>query len=46
MYYLARMIFLDKGFNFQQDVSNGCHDVLMMSINLNNIAILNTIGVD
>ena len=46
MYYLPRIIFLGKEFNFQQDVSNGCHDVLMMSINLNNIATLNTIGVD
>ena len=33
--------FLDKKFNFQPDVCNRCHDVLMMSVNLNNIAILN-----
>ena len=26
--------FLDKGFNFQPHVCNGCHDVLMMSMNL------------
>ena len=32
--------FLDKRFNFQPDVCNGCNDVLM-SINLNDIAILN-----
>ena len=32
--------FLDKGFTFQRYVCNGCHDVLMMSINFNNIAIL------
>ena len=25
---------LDKGFKFQPDVCNGCHDVLMMSKNL------------
>ena len=25
--------FLYKGFKFQSDVCNGCHDVLMMSIN-------------
>ena len=35
------LYFLDKGFKFQTDIFNGCHDVLMMSINLNNIAILN-----
>ena len=36
--------FLDKGFKFQADVCNGCHDVLMMSMNLSNIAILNIHG--
>ena len=33
--------FLDKGYKFQPDVCNGCHDVLMMSISLSSIAILN-----
>ena len=33
--------FLDKKFNFQPDVCNRCHDVLMMSLNPNNIDILN-----
>ena len=33
--------FLDKGFKFQPNVRNGCHDLLMMSIILSNIAILN-----
>ena len=33
-------IFLDKWFKFQPDVCNGCHDVLMMSMNLSDIAIL------
>ena len=33
--------FLDKGFKFQQDVCNGCHDLLRMSMNLSNIDILN-----
>ena len=31
--------FLDKGFKFQPNVCNGCHHVLMMSIN--DIGILN-----
>ena len=29
--------FLDKKFKFQQDVCNGCHDALMMSMNLSGI---------
>ena len=32
--------FLDKGFNFQLHVCNGCHDLLMIYINLSNIDIL------
>ena len=35
-----------KGFKFQPDVCTGCHDVLMMPVNLINIAILNNHGVD
>ena len=38
--------FLDKGFKFQPAFCNGCHDVLLMSIDLNSIAILNTHGLD
>ena len=38
--------FLDKGFKFQPDVCKGCHNVLMMPIKLNDIAILNIRGVD
>ena len=38
--------FLDKGFTFQTNVSNGCHDLLMMSMNLNNIANLTIHGGD
>ena len=36
-------IFLDKGFKFQSSVCYGCHDVLMMSIDINSIVILNMI---
>ena len=32
--------FLNYSFKFQQNVCNRCHDLLMMSINLSNIAIL------
>ena len=38
--------FLDKGFNFQPDVCNGGHNVLMMSMNLRDIDILNINGAD
>ena len=38
--------FLDIGFKFQPDGCNESHDVLMMSMNLSNIAILNINGAD
>ena len=33
--------FLNKGFKFQPNVCNGYHDLVMMSLNLSDIAILN-----
>ena len=33
--------FLNYSFKFQPNTCNRCHDLLMMSINLNNIATLN-----
>ena len=33
--------FLNKSFKFQPNVCNGCHDLLMMFMNLSDIAILN-----
>ena len=38
--------FLNKGFNFEPNVCNRCHDLLMMSMNLSNIAILKIKGSD
>ena len=38
--------FLNKGCRFQPTVCDGCHDVLMMSIDINNINILNIHGID
>ena len=38
--------FLNKGFDFQSSVCNGCHDILMMSYVMNSIAILNLHGVE
>ena len=38
--------FSNKGFKFQPNVCNSCHDLLMMSVNLSDIAILNIKGSD
>ena len=38
--------FLHEGFKFQLNVWNGCHDLLMMSMNLSDFAILNIKGSD
>ena len=35
------LYFVNFSFKFQQNVCNRCNDVLMMSMNLSNIAILN-----
>ena len=36
--------FLDKEFKFQPYICNGCHDMLMLSMSLSNIAILSING--
>ena len=46
MHFCIIFHFLDKGFKFQPYVCYGCHDVLMMYINLNDIVILNIHDVD
>ena len=38
--------FKDVVFQFEPDICNKCHDVLMAAHKLKNIAILNVIGVD
>ena len=38
--------FLDRGFNLQPYSCNECHDVLMLSLNLSDIALLKIHGVD
>ena len=43
---MSLLVFLLKGFTFQPNLCNGCHDILMMSINLSNIAISNIHGAD
>ena len=38
--------FLNKGFQFERNVCNRCHDLLMISMNLSDIAILKFKGSD
>ena len=38
--------FLNYSFKFQQNVCSKCHDLMIMSMNLSNIAILNIKGSD
>ena len=38
--------FLNKGFKFQLNVYNECHDLLIMCMNLSDISILNIKGAD
>ena len=46
MYCLPVIVFFDERFKFQADVCNGCHNVLMMSMTLSNIAFSNTCSVN
>ena len=38
---ICHCFFLNYSFKFQSNVCNRCHDLLMMSVNLSDIAILN-----
>ena len=45
--YLSQLVFfLNKVFKFQTNVCNRCHDLLMMSMNLRDTAILNIKSAD
>ena len=44
--FVTICIFLDKNFLFQRNVCNGCHDLLMMSMNLRDIAVLSIKSAD
>ena len=43
---ICHYYFLKKGFKFQPNVCNRCHDLLMLSMNLSDIAILNIKSAD
>ena len=38
--------FLNNRFKFQPNICNGCHDLLIMSMNLSDISVLNSKGAD
>ena len=38
--------FFNHGFKFQDHVSNGCHDLTMLSVNISDIAIITVKNVD
>ena len=38
--------YFNHGFNFQSSVYNGCHDLTMLCLNLNDIAFITVKGVD
>lgn len=38
--------YFNHGINFQKSLCIGCHDLLMLRINLNNISIITVKGVD
>ena len=40
------LYFLNKGFKFQPNICNRCHDLLVISMSLSDIAILNIKGFD
>ena len=46
MKYFSLLIFLDKGFKLGTYVCNGCHDLSMMSINLDDIDLLKINDID
>ena len=38
--------FLDKNFNYEKCLCNGCHDVMQKAMNFNDVAIVSIKGID
>ena len=38
--------FFNHGFEFQDDVYNGCHDLILLSVNISNIALITVRNMD
>ena len=43
---VSHYLFFNHGFKFRDFVYNGCHDLMMLCLNISNIAIINVKGVD
>ena len=43
---ICHYCFFNHGFKFQDSVCNGCHDLTMLSVNINDIAIITVKNVD
>ena len=43
---ICHFLFFNRWFNFQDSVCNGCHDLMMLSLNISDIAIIAVKGVD
>ena len=43
---ICHYCFFNHGFNFQESIFNGCHDLTMLSVNMSHIAVINTKNVD
>ena len=43
---ICHYCFLNHGFEFQDSVCNGCHDLTMLSVNISNVAIITIKNVD
>ena len=39
------IVFFNNGFKYQDSLCNGCHDLIMLCLSINNIAIITSKGV-
>ena len=46
MSYLSLLVYLDKNFNYQKYLCNGCHDLIQKAMNFNDVAIVSIKGND
>ena len=45
-YMICHYCFFNHGFKFQDSVSNGCHDLTILCLNISNVAIVTVKNVD
>ena len=46
MRYLSLVVLLDKNFNYEKYLCNGCHDLMQKSMSFNDVAIVSIKGND